>query len=392
MKKWDLPKGWRWSNLGEYAIGRTKTLIPSNSPNQYFELYSLPGYDTGRPEIVLGKHIGSTKQIVEEGMVLLSKINPKLNRSWTVGNYSPYQKIASSEWIVFPESTKIIQSYLEQYLRIPSFRDYLVSRQSGIGGSLMRIKLSTINNYPIPVPPLETQQKIVAILDKVEEIKRLRAEANAQTQKLIQSVFLDMFGDPVKNTKHFEKRKIGDLVNSIEKVDSSLLDQFYYIDIDSIDNGLNIVSNPKNIKGIEAPSRARQLVRKDDILFSTVRPYLKNIAIVPEYLDGQVASTGFCILRSNTPEYVPFLFHLLMSDSFVDSLKEFYRGANYPAINPHNLLDYKIPFPPSHLLVEFNVRSRQIDTNLKNQSIFLNEMTQLDKLLTSKAFKGELVA
>jgi len=201
-----------------------------------------------------------------------------------------------------------------------------------------------------------------------------------------------MFGDPMKNTKNFEKRRLGDLVDSIKKVDSSLLDQFHYIDIDSVDNYLNIISNPKIIAGTEAPSRARQLVRKDDILFSTVRPYLKNIAIVPEYLDGQVASTGFCIIRSKIPEFVPFLFHLLLSDSFVDSLKEFYRGANYPAISPKDLMDYRIPFPSIDLLVKFNSRSRQIDTNLKNQRKFLNEMTRFDELLTSKAFTGELVA
>ncbi|MGH2612763.1 MAG: hypothetical protein ACRDFB_06900 [Rhabdochlamydiaceae bacterium] len=73
--------------------------------------------------------------------------------------------------------------------------------------------------------------------------------------------------------------------------------EFQYCDIDSIDNIRLQITNPKQFLGRNAPSRARQIVKKDDVLFSTVRTYLKNIALIPSNLDGHVASTGFCILR-----------------------------------------------------------------------------------------------
>lgn len=71
-----------------------------------------------------------------------------------------------------------------------------------------------------------------------------------------------------------------------------------YIDISCIDNIANKIVRPKRLKLSEAPSRARQVVQTGDVLFSTVRPYLRNIAAVPSPLDGEIASTGFAVLRS----------------------------------------------------------------------------------------------
>ena len=73
--------------------------------------------------------------------------------------------------------------------------------------------------------------------------------------------------------------------------------EFDYLDIASIDNTQQKITSPKRYSGKGAPSRARQVVRSGDILFSTVRTYLKNIAIVLPIYDGQIASTGFCVIR-----------------------------------------------------------------------------------------------
>lgn len=402
MKNWNLPMGWELVTLRDILFKLESGRRPKGGVGGIDKgILSIGGehvswdgtLNLSSPKYIDIDFFNSMKSgIINDDDILIVKDGATTGKVAHINQMVSNQPMAVNEHVFICRVNRImaVSKYVFYHLKSKNGLKQILNSYHGAaqGG----INSSFVDNYLLPLPPLETQHKIVAILDKAEEIKRLRAEANAQTQKLIQSVFMDMFGDPVKNTKHFEKRRVGDLVDSIEKVDSSLLDQFHYIDIDSVDNCLNIVSNPKIVTGIEAPSRARQLVKKDDILFSTVRPYLKNIAIVPEYLDGQVASTGFCILRSKTPECVPFLFHLLLSNSFVDSLKEFYRGANYPAISPKDLMDYHIPFPSIDLLVKFNSRSRQIDTNLKYQSKFLNEITRFDELLMSKAFTGELVA
>ncbi len=72
---------------------------------------------------------------------------------------------------------------------------------------------------------------------------------------------------------------------------------FMYVDIASIDRSLKVITSKSEILGADAPSRARKEIREGDILVSTVRPNLNTVAMVPTELDGQIASTGFCVLR-----------------------------------------------------------------------------------------------
>ena len=120
-------------------------------------------------------------------------------------------------------------------------------------------------------------------------------------------------------------------------------DQFLYIDIDSIDNKSNTVI-PKTISVKTAPSRASRKTTKGDIVFSMVRPYLKNIAIVPE--DECIASTGFYVLSSTTSIDPQFAFQIAISDFFVQGLNSFMKGDNSPSINKDNIEHYVIPLPP----------------------------------------------
>ncbi len=146
----------------------------------------------------------------------------------------------------------------------------------------------------------------------------------------------------------WEWKQIKDFVKKVNSIDPTKEPdkQFYYIDIDSINNSNQTIQNPKLVIGNEAPSRARQIVKHDDILFSTVRPYLKNIALIDRIYDSQVASTGFCVIRVNERVDNKYLFYYLRSDAFLNELKRYYRGANYPAISDSDLLYQQFPLPP----------------------------------------------
>ena len=119
--------------------------------------------------------------------------------------------------------------------------------------------------------------------------------------------------------------------------------EFLYIDIDSVDNRTNSVS-PKQIKTECAPSRASRKTQRGDIVFSMVRPYLRNVAVVP--IDGCIASTGFYILSASSAIYPPFAFTLALSDFFVSGLNSYMKGDNSPSINKSNMEDFVIPLPP----------------------------------------------
>ena len=175
--------GWIQATLGDFVATRTRGIVPNKTPDTTFELYSVPSLDTGAPEIVTGSEVGSNKQIVDEGTVLLCKINPRINRTWVVSSQTPNQKIASTEWITFPPNESFEPKYLAYYLKQDTVRDFLAANASGVGGSLMRVKPTTLKDYPIPLASLDQQKRIVAEIEKqfsrldeaVANLKRVKA-------------------------------------------------------------------------------------------------------------------------------------------------------------------------------------------------------------------------
>ncbi|VJA91643.1 type I restriction-modification system S protein [Streptococcus pneumoniae] len=121
---------------------------------------------------------------------------------------------------------------------------------------------------------------------------------------------------------------------------------FRYIDTSSIDRKKNII-NYKNLQYLspeQAPSRARKLVSQNSVLFSTVRPYLKNIAVVRELKEYLIASTAFIVLDTLLNE--TYLKYYLLSDNFINRVNNKSTGTSYPAINDYNFNLLLIPLPP----------------------------------------------
>ena len=158
-KPFELPDSWEWVRLGEVNTYIGKNIHPEKTPEQLFELYSVPIYETNSPEITSGKEIKSNKQTVIPDDILLCKINPRINRVWRVGNYTNYKNIASTEWIVVRQS-QLLPDYLRYVLMSPYFRKLLQSNVSGVGGSLTRAKPVLVKKYVIPIPPFSEQSKI----------------------------------------------------------------------------------------------------------------------------------------------------------------------------------------------------------------------------------------
>ena len=149
----------------------------------------------------------------------------------------------------------------------------------------------------------------------------------------------------------WEYKKLGEVCypkNKIQRATKCFdaFDKILYIDISSIDNTIQKMTDITSFIFSEAPSRAQQKVEYGDIIVSTVRPNLKNIAIIDRYESNLVASSGFCILRNT--EYIErnFLFHYITSDLFTQHLMKLTTGANYPAVRDQDVRDSIIPLPP----------------------------------------------
>ena len=121
---------------------------------------------------------------------------------------------------------------------------------------------------------------------------------------------------------------------------------FVYIDVDAVNNKKYIIDNPKHITTENAPSRASRKIHENDVLFSMVRPYLKNIALVTNEYKNAIASTGFYVITPCIGIYPQYLYWMMLSSYVVDGLNMFMKGDNSPSINNCHIEEYLYPIPP----------------------------------------------
>ncbi|MEH2219237.1 MAG: restriction endonuclease subunit S [Nostoc sp.] len=135
---------------------------------------------------------------------------------------------------------------------------------------------------------------------------------------------------------------------------------FKYVDIGSVDNHLGKIVKTQTLLGQQAPSRARKLIKADDIIIATTRPYLRNIAIVPLELNQAICSTGFCVLRANADIAVPkYVYYACRSNIVIKQLIPKQRGASYPAVTDNDIFESVIPVPfPDNPIRSLDIQRR----------------------------------
>lgn len=157
---------------------------------------------------------------------------------------------------------------------------------------------------------------------------------------------------------------------------------FRYIDLTSVDIDTHEILETQQINNETAPSRAQQIVYKDDVLLGTTRPMLKRFCTVPENYDGEICSTGFCVLRVNGEKVISrYLYHVISSANFFDYVEKFQKGASYPAISDADVKNYKFPVPPLEvqreivqILDKFTLLSAELSARRKQYEYYRNKM------------------
>ncbi len=153
---------------------------------------------------------------------------------------------------------------------------------------------------------------------------------------------------------------------------------YYYIDLTSVDRDTNEIKPEQVINAKTAPSRAQQLVKTNDVLFATTRPTLQRYCFIPSKFDGQVCSTGYCILRANTAEILPrYLYFTITTRAFNRYVEKNQEGTSYPAISDSKVMQYKFPLP-----------------SLEEQARIVETLDKFDALTTdiSKGLPAEIAA
>lgn len=196
--------------LEEVIARRNGSVDPAKFPNEVFELLSIPAFDAGRPEVVRGRDIGSSKQVVQLGDVLLSKIVPHIRRAWVVSPTTSHRLIASGEWIVFRDE-RFLPGYLKHLLTSDGFHQQFMQTVSGVGGSLLRARPAEVAKIRVSVPNKVEQHRIATILDKADGLRRKRQDAIRLADEFIQSLFFTTFGDVDTNTYGWDVYRLEDL-------------------------------------------------------------------------------------------------------------------------------------------------------------------------------------
>jgi len=386
VESMNLPKGWEEKELGdvcELVMGQSP---PSNTYNE--QKKGLPFFQ-GKAEF--GEIYPSPIKWCSEPVKIAQPRDTLMSVRAPVGavNLSNIECCIGRGLAAIRPGNKMDYKFLYYFLK----KNEAYISSLGQGSTFTAIGKNILAKIRIDIPPLPAQRKIVAILEKAEAIKQKRQQIIEHSNKVAQSVFLEMFGDRGRNPNKWALKPIKDYVERTETRDPKLSPEksFLYVDIASVDNKVKLIIEPKELLGIEAPSRARKVIREGDILVSTVRPNLNAVAIVPRELDNQICSTGFCVLRCKNSLERKYLFELTKSAYFVNHLVAKATGASYPAVSDSIIQNTPIPIPPIELQRKFAGLSEKIAhaTLMQAQSEKFSE--ELFNSLMQKAFTGELI-
>lgn len=240
--------------------------------------------------------------------------------------------------VISAKPGKILPELLPFVIQNDGFFEYAVGKSAG---SLSpRVKWSQLKEYEFQLPEINEQHKLAEVLWQLVDTKEAYKNLLAQTDELVKSQFIEMITEhsdhllPIRDLVESKIRKVKDLPDSIKSI--------RYIDISSLNNEKKCVSGYTEYELTKAPSRAQQVIKKGDILFSTVRPNLEGRAINQYDGDNIVASTGFCVLRAKNCE-PGYLWGIISSKQFVTDICDIAHGISYPAVNDKDVLEYMAP-------------------------------------------------
>lgn len=356
---------WPMVKLGE-LFRKTKQLDPRKFSNDEFVLYSIPAYDKGTPANLRGGQIGSSKTVLSSGDVLLSKIVPHIRRSWVVSDHRQ-RILGSSEWIVLHDE-KFDSNYLRQFLVSDMFHQQFMTTVAGVGGSLNRARPAAVARLQIPLPPLEEQKRIAAIL-RVMETQILRVEKETE---LLHQVRFAAFA----RLSHQTRVSLNDVV----EIRSGQVDPKHpkyrnspHVAPNALMSGETAIG-PLNSCAEDRVTSGKYRFEKGDVLYSKIRPYLNKVVVAE--LDG-VCSADMYALVPKAPLTPYFLRELLATPSFLAYADRSSGRSSIPKINRDSLMRYELNIPLENEIEKFS----KVAVRIQQQIGILNRKRSALELL-----------
>lgn len=376
----DIPENWVWTTVSDisksilYGVsesaktkGKYKLLRITDIQDNRVDWDSVPFTDFDEDKV--------SPYLLNDGDIVFARTGATVGKSYLINGLN-HKAIYASYLIRVQTFDSILPQYVKLFFESGYYWEQIELGSVGIGQP--NVNGTILGNLNIPLPPLVEQQHIVkeikkwfALIGQIEHgktdlqtiIKQIKGKILdlAIHGKLVPqdpndepaSELLKRINPKVEITcdnGHSEKLPQnwcwtkGKFIFSPMKSVRPTGEMFQYIDIDSIDNTRQAVKEIKVIKTSNAPSRASRYTQEGDVIFSMVRPYLRNIAKIS--INDCIASTGFYVCRPLDMLHSEYCYYLMISDYVVCGLNQFIKGDNSPSINKGDIDNWLFPLPP----------------------------------------------
>jgi type I restriction enzyme S subunit len=374
-----------------------KTLDPRRFPEKEFFVYSIPAYDKNEsPELLKGAEIGSAKLVIEPGVCLFSKLNPRIPRAWAIREDPPVPNttlLASTEFMPLrPHSQLLDLEYLRTLLLSDIFLNQVRTDVTGATGSRQRLRTEIVLDAFIPLPPLEEQRRIVArieeLMGRVREARRLREEAKNDAERLWQAILAQTFPRPGSELPEgWRWAKLGEVSEII--MGQSPPSKSYNTE----GKGLPFFQGKADFGDLYPIPRVwcgdpKKIAHAGDILISVRAPVGPTNMAAEDCCIGR----GLAALRPRNgidPFWV--LFYLRSIEGVIAVMGT---GSTFNAITKKELEALFIPLPPLEEQRRIVAHLQEVQEKIKAleeaQEQTEAELKRLEQAILEKAFRGEL--
>jgi type I restriction enzyme, S subunit len=322
--------------------------------------------------------------------VLYSKIRPRLNKVVA----PTFEGICSADiYPLRPRSGRIAREFLVHLLRSADFLSYAERHSSRT--NIPKLNREGLLGYEVALPPLDEQRRIAEVLDRAEALRAKRRAALAQLDTLTQSIFLDLFGDPVANPRQWPDPKLGPLL-SFQQYGPRFYNESYSDDgvrivrITDLDEAGNLDFSQMPRMRVSDSDLAKYQLKPGDLVFARTGATVGKVALVQPGDPPCIAGAYFITMRFNeriTPIYARAV---LASPTVRSIITGRSRQAAQQNFSGPGLRELPLPIPPMELQLDFARRCAAVE---KLQSCQRRSLAELDALFASlqhRAFRGEL--
>jgi len=376
-----------------------KSLFSKVKKENYIRLIQIRDYKTDQHVVYIPKN--KAKRFCNENEIMIGRYGPPVFQ--ILRGLEGAYNVALMKAI--PNEKELLKDYLFLFLKYSKIQDYIISLSERAAGQ-SGVNKNALEEYPIALPSLLEQRRIIKILNELFE-KTTTAKENAEknlqnARELFESYLQDVFANPSTKLgagpgEGWEEKTLGEVLEKTETTDPTKnpAKEFIYIDVSSVNKETLSIESTTLMKGKDAPSRARKLIKINDVIFATVRPTLRRIAIIPKEYDGQVCSTGYFVLRAKKHLNNRLVFYFLLTNSFNERMEKLQKGASYPAVTDKDVREQIITYPISpkeQRTIVAKLDALSAETK-KLEAIYRQKLADLEELKKSvlqKAFNGEL--